>query len=182
MFEITLANWPTACRVLSENVSEWFMPMAIMHKLCIGFAVVGVINGVFMQETFKVASLDDRIMMRQKKRANEIHARKMGRLFDFADESGDGSITLDEWRDITNDPETKLWLASMELDVRDTDQLFLLMDRGDGQLHRDQLAEGISRLKGPARSIDLESLKRDQAQLLQDQRMLCERFARAAAV
>merc|ERR1712087_668936 len=52
MFEITLANWPPACRLLIENVSEWFALLAILHKLFVGFAVVAVINGVFMQETF----------------------------------------------------------------------------------------------------------------------------------
>ena len=29
---------------------EWFMLLCILHKLVIGFAVVGVINGIFIQE------------------------------------------------------------------------------------------------------------------------------------
>ena len=36
------------------------------YKLVIGFAAVGIINAVFMQETFKVAASDDKLMMRQK--------------------------------------------------------------------------------------------------------------------
>ena len=43
MFEITLANWPPASRLLAENVSEWFMLFGIIHKLTIGFAVVSVV-------------------------------------------------------------------------------------------------------------------------------------------
>ena len=43
------------------------MLLCILHKLVIGFAVVGVINGVFIQETFKVASSDNQIMMRTTK-------------------------------------------------------------------------------------------------------------------
>merc|ERR1719382_1099043 len=50
MFEITLANWPTACRVLMDNVHEAFMIYALIHKMLLGFAVVGVINAVFIQE------------------------------------------------------------------------------------------------------------------------------------
>eukprot|EP00928_Gymnodinium_smaydae_P043322 TRINITY_DN29052_c0_g1_i1.p2 TRINITY_DN29052_c0_g1~~TRINITY_DN29052_c0_g1_i1.p2 ORF type:complete len:928 (+),score=137.89 TRINITY_DN29052_c0_g1_i1:74-2785(+) len=56
MFEITLANWPPICRILSENVTEWFMPICIVHKLMIGFAVVGVISllkGIFLQKLNK---------------------------------------------------------------------------------------------------------------------------------
>merc|ERR1740130_1412094 len=44
MFELTLANWPPVTRLLAEEVSEWFMLLCVMHKVCIGFAVIGVIN------------------------------------------------------------------------------------------------------------------------------------------
>ena len=65
-------------------MSEWYFAFSIAHKVTIGFAVIGVINGVFMQalgtgrfvepsadfgctqETFKVAGSDDKIMMRQR--------------------------------------------------------------------------------------------------------------------
>ncbi|CAL1157567.1 unnamed protein product, partial [Cladocopium goreaui] len=45
MFEITLANWPPVCRALTENVTEWFMIFFLVHKVTMGFAVIGVING-----------------------------------------------------------------------------------------------------------------------------------------
>lgn len=37
---------------------EFWMPFCLFHKLTMGFAVVGVINGVLMQETFKAKSRD----------------------------------------------------------------------------------------------------------------------------
>merc|ERR1711987_41602 len=52
MFEITLGNWPPVARLLSENVTEWFTLVNVLHKLTIGFALVGVLNGVILQETF----------------------------------------------------------------------------------------------------------------------------------
>merc|ERR1712216_223800 len=69
MFEITLGNWMPPCRALVENVSEWYMLFFVLHKLLIGFSVVGVIAGVFIQETFKVATTDDKIMVMQRERA-----------------------------------------------------------------------------------------------------------------
>merc|ERR1719261_2090690 len=77
MFEITLANYPPVTRLLAEEVSEWFMLITVLHKLTIGFAVVGVINGVILQETFKVAGTDDVIMVRQKKKAVATLRHKM---------------------------------------------------------------------------------------------------------
>jgi len=76
MFEITLGNWPPMSRILSEHVSEFFMFFGVLHKLTVGFAFVGVVNGVFMQETFKVAATDDGIMLRAKKLMIKTHMKK----------------------------------------------------------------------------------------------------------
>ena len=49
---------------------EYFAIFNVAYKLVVGFAAVGIINAVFMQETFKVASSDDNVMMRQKDLGN----------------------------------------------------------------------------------------------------------------
>merc|ERR1719171_1919048 len=64
MFEVTLANWAPACRLLSNNVSEVYGLVFVLYKLIVGFAVVKVITGVFLHETFKVAQGDDDLMIR----------------------------------------------------------------------------------------------------------------------
>ncbi|CAE7232127.1 Scn11a, partial [Symbiodinium pilosum] len=62
-------------------VSEWWILPCLLHKLTVGFAVIGVINAVLMQETFKVAYLDDTVMVREKMRAMRAHVAKMSELF-----------------------------------------------------------------------------------------------------
>ena len=47
--ELTLANWAPVCRVLLEDVNEWWVVFCLLHKFTVGFAVVGVINAVLMQ-------------------------------------------------------------------------------------------------------------------------------------
>eukprot|EP00403_Amphidinium_massartii_P016482 CAMPEP_0178420706 /NCGR_PEP_ID=MMETSP0689_2-20121128/26270_1 /TAXON_ID=160604 /ORGANISM="Amphidinium massartii, Strain CS-259" /LENGTH=841 /DNA_ID=CAMNT_0020042195 /DNA_START=73 /DNA_END=2597 /DNA_ORIENTATION=- len=158
MFEITLANWPPVCRLLSERVTEWFVLFAVLHKLTIGFAVVGVINGVFMQETFKVAATDDALMVRQKHTAIRLHERKMQGFFEAADTSGDGFLSAEEFKEVLARVEVQTWLASMELDAKDVDNVFNLLDEGSGLVSMRQLIEGVARLKGTARSIDLVNL------------------------
>jgi len=123
VFEITMANWPQASRLLAEHVSEWFMVVCLTHKLIVGFAVIGVINGVFIQETFKVASSDDDIMVRSKRKAMSMHRKRMNLLFQILDESGDGRINFDEFTIIATNPTVKAWLSSMELDPDDLDRV-----------------------------------------------------------
>lgn len=166
MFEITLANWPPVCRALTENVTEWFMVFFLVHKVTMGFAVIGVINGVLMQETFKVASYDDTIMMRTKQKAMQNHIKKMQLLFEEADTSEDGKIDLDEFKEILADSELKAWLGAMELDIRDVSEAWELLqddcnDRSGG-LTAEQLVLGVARLQGTAKSLDLMKVIKEQ--------------------
>jgi len=168
MFEMTLANWPPVCRLMTEFITEWWILFALAHKLTIGFAVVGVINGVFMQETVKAASSDNNIMLRQKMRDMQKHERKMMQLFEEADKSGDGFLDLEEFRAIVSHEQVRVWLSSMELDTSDVDNLYHLLKDGNDDISRERLVAGVAKLKGSARSIDLAMLKQDMKAFQED--------------
>merc|ERR1712039_1085208 len=78
----------------------------------------------------------------------------------------DGQISPDEWTALLSDPAVKLWLASMELDTSDAKRLFSLIDSSnDGQITLEELTVGVAKLKGAARSLDVQTLMRDHAAL-----------------
>merc|ERR1739848_587239 len=132
---------------MGEHVTEWAMVVCLVHKLTIGFAVVGVINGVFIQETFKVAASDDDIMVRSKRKALSAHERKMKTLFSVLDMSNDGSVDLDEFLLIADSPVIKTWLAAMDLETDDLLTLFYYIDGdGSGQITMDELVKGVAKL------------------------------------
>jgi hypothetical protein len=164
MYELTFANWPTATRLLSEDASEWFALFCVIHKLTIGFAVVAVINGVILQETFKVAATDDLIMYRQKQRSMLSTRLKMVNLFETLDQSSDGSLSFDEFQVISEIPEVKTWLASMDIETDDLHTLFDLVDiDNSGHITLDELLERMPRIKGTARSLDVLALDKRMA-------------------
>jgi Ca2+-binding EF-hand superfamily protein len=171
-FEMTLANWPTVTRVVVESYSEWLAPLFVLHKLTIGFAVIGIINGVFIQETFRVAANDDFIMMHEKEWSQKTHKKKMTRLFLAGDASGDGQLDKKEFLALMKNQEVKMWLDSMGLDAADGEALFEYMDKDkNNNIDAAELVEGVSKLKGAARSLDLlMCLHRQQEmfQILQD--------------
>lgn len=159
MFEITLGNWPPVARLLTEEVSQWFTLIMVLHKLTIGFAVIGVINGIILQETFKVVSTDDLIMYRQKKRASQLLRGKMSSLFHALDSQGDGKLGLQEFGSIGEDRDIKLWLASLDLETDDLPTLFSLIDMdSSGYITCEELIARMPRVKGAARAIDVLSL------------------------
>eukprot|EP00435_Cladocopium_sp_Y103_P047066 s894_g13.t1 len=126
---------------------------------------------VLMQETFKVASYDDTIMMRTKQKAMQNHIKKMQLLFEEADTSEDGKIDLDEFKEILADSELKAWLGAMELDIRDVSEAWELLqdDCNDrtGGLTAEQLVLGVARLQGTAKSLDLMKVIKEQNSIKQ---------------
>merc|ERR1712032_537682 len=105
----------------------------------------------------------------------------MSGLFLEADENSDGVLSLEEFRNVVSDPLVRTWLASMDLDMRDVDALFRLIGNGDVGITSEQLIVGVERLKGAARSIDLNSLM-VQHQELQNLVASCQDEAPGASV
>eukprot|EP00971_Amphidinium_carterae_P223799 4440556-Amphidinium_carterae.1 len=102
--------------------------------------------------------MDDSIMMSQKNRQNDVHRQKMDTLFHYADNDGNGSLDREEFQNILRKQEVRTWLAAMDLDVADVDTVFDLVANSDGQVSAAELVDGVARLKGPARSIDVVAL------------------------
>jgi len=162
MFELALANWTPISRFLMENVYEWWMLFAILFKLTIGFAMIGILNSVFMQETFSATELDNDIMVAKKRRADAAHRKKMTDLFEHADTNRDGRVGRREFARMLREPAIRTWLTSMNLDISDGTLLFDLIDAGrdqDGKIDKEELIAGIARLRGPARSVDIKALR-----------------------
>eukprot|EP00931_Biecheleriopsis_adriatica_P039458 TRINITY_DN22566_c0_g2_i1.p1 TRINITY_DN22566_c0_g2~~TRINITY_DN22566_c0_g2_i1.p1 ORF type:complete len:1346 (+),score=265.62 TRINITY_DN22566_c0_g2_i1:113-4150(+) len=167
LFEITLADWVKVTRSMMTNVSELYVVFAAVHKCVIGFAVVMVLTGLFVQETMKVASQDNTIMIRQKEHATAIHVKKMSALFNVADEDGSGRLDEEEWLKVCTNENVKVWLSAMGLDVSDAGAVHreICIQTGEEDLNAEELVLGIGRLKGSARQMDLAVLSEENTQL-----------------
>lgn len=170
MFEITLGNWPPVARILQDHVHEAFCAFSILHKITVGYALIAVINGVFLKETFSAAENDDKIMMRNTEKKRDQHIKKMKSLFEAADETGDGVLDREEFIQVMTDPEIVNWLAAMDLQIADPNALFdMVIGEHDeeGTINAEQLVRGVSRLKGAARSTDMHTLSAEVKKLQQ---------------
>ncbi|CAK9030962.1 unnamed protein product [Durusdinium trenchii] len=134
MFEILFANWSPPCRILVDEVSESFAVFFLIYRCLLGFAVLNVVNAVFVQQTMKTASSDEELAFKQKERDLELFTRKVKKLFRTVDESGDGLINKDEFSKLVKDPMLNFWLGQLELEYHDLMGLFEFLDNGDGEI------------------------------------------------
>ncbi|CAK9052564.1 unnamed protein product [Durusdinium trenchii] len=163
--QVLFANWAPACRVLVDNVSEWYSIAFILYRCCVGFAVLNVVNAVFVQSTMRVASVDEELVAAEKAKAQAAYTRRVNALFSEADTSGNGALDLEECRRLLDHPQLQLWLHMLELDTPDLVGLFHMLDDGKGEISLDDLQEGLKRMKGVAKSLDLNKLQHEVAKL-----------------
>jgi hypothetical protein len=154
MFELTLGNWHPPVFLLQE-ISDWWAIGCLVYICIVWFAVVQVIRGVFISETFKVAASDDELMIMQKNRQIEDHIRKMDEFIREADINSDGFVSLEEFLSILQDRRVRTWIAAMGLEIRDAEHVFDLMDDGDKKLSAQEIVQGVAKLKGTATAVDM---------------------------
>lgn len=155
MFEILFANWGPPCRVLVENISEWFCVFFLIYRCVLGFAVLNVVNAVFVQQTIKTASSDEELAFKQKERDIAMYTRKVKNLFFTLDTSGDGSIDQGEFSKLVKHPMLKFWMSQLELEYHDLLSLFEYLDNGDGEITLMEFIDGATRLRGSAKALDI---------------------------
>ncbi|CAE7629406.1 Scn11a [Symbiodinium pilosum] len=160
MFEVLFANWAPPCRILIDHVSEWYALVFIIYRCFVGFAVLNVVNAVFVQSTMKVAQADEEFIAREKKRSEQAWQRKVSALFRQADTSGDGKIDMKEFKRLLKAPKLQLWLSQLEIETTDLWGLFQMLDTGDGEISLQEFEAGTMRIKGMARSYDLAQVHR----------------------
>jgi len=155
MFEVTLANWATSCRVLIDNVSEAYGVAYILYRCMFCFAVVRVIAAVFITETNRVTANDDEMAILRSRRTAARQLQKLRDFFAEVDLNGDGWLSWSEFQQALDDPLVKQWLTTLGVEMIELEDLFDLMDDGDGQISMDEFITGVNKLKGQARSVDL---------------------------
>jgi hypothetical protein len=153
--EITLGNWAPVCRLLTENVSELWFPVIMLYVLCISFGVMKVITACFIFETQKCAQSDQDILILEKERSAARLRENFIGVFKEIDDSGDGTVNWDEFQDLLHDNRVLTWLAALDLDLGHCQNLFSILDTGDGRISFQEFVSGVQRVKGPAKAVDL---------------------------
>ena len=65
MWEVTLGNPAPIVWLLVNSVSEWYILFFLCYHAFVGFAIVNVVRGIFLHETFKVSETDAEVIIRE---------------------------------------------------------------------------------------------------------------------
>lgn len=152
--------WIDVTHLLVDEVNPWFeMPCLFLRWIC--WAVCTIIQGVFINETFRAAEKDDEILKRRTMRDNLSDWQKMKHFFHRADRNDD-TLTLEEFIDMMGTDDAKAQLVQMGVEVDDPKTAWQLLGRPETL---QQLSDGIAKIKGGAKAMDVFTLTQDVRQL-----------------
>lgn len=153
--------WPNYAAPLVDKVHPAFAVFWIVYVGGVIFAIIKIITAVFIGETMKAASSDAVTAVTERMKATNQYIEKLKGVFESADVSGDGVLTKEEFRGMLTVPTIKHYLSHLDIEVHDAEGLFDLLDDGDGQVTLSEFVQGVTRMKGQARSADMVSLMYD---------------------
>jgi len=166
LFEITFAgSWPSLTRPVLEKVSDLYVIFFVCYITVIVFAIIRVIGAVFLKDTLEAAQNDAEQLVMDRLRMKEQFVRKLEGIFHSIDAQHDGLITEERLKAILAIPRVEAYFQTMDLDVREGQTLFHLIDNGDGEVTLEEFIDGIMRCKGPARAIDQVAMQAEFRQL-----------------
>jgi len=176
-FEFTFSGgWPGYARTLVEEVSVGFAAFFMLYISLVVFAIFRIITALFIKDTLAAAGNDTETMIHEKMKEKENYVLKLLQFFEAADATSDGLISLQEFEDALENPKIKTFLTSLDLDTHEFEQLFHMIDDGDGHVSVDEFLAGALRLKGTARSQDLIAISHNMSRMLRLQDVSAERL------
>mmetsp|Transcript_4623 Transcript_4623/g.10907 ORF Transcript_4623/g.10907 Transcript_4623/m.10907 type:complete len:541 (-) Transcript_4623:273-1895(-) len=166
MFEITHSGgWPLLVRPVLEKLGWGFAVPFLIYVTLVIFAVIRIVTALFLKETLTCADDDAAVALKEKSRRTRVYKEKLREVFLAADKDGDGNLTPEEFFSTLGLPKVRSYLSLLEVNIKDCDPLFEILDDGDGVITIEEFCKGILHLKGQASALDIIMLQRENRRI-----------------
>lgn len=143
------------------------------------FVIMNSLTSLFVDSVMQYAESDEHEMIQDKLMRKAEYMSKLVSLFRELDKSGQGEITLEDFREHLEDPRIEAFGASMDVETSDLERCFrVLTAEGHRTVDMESFVVGCIRMKGNARSIDMQGCLLSQRKASEDHRKLASMVAR----
>merc|ERR1712032_403058 len=123
------------------------------------FGVSNIVVGVFVTACTETSKKDRQLLVKSKLEALQAYRANIRSFFAEADADASGTLSWEEFQEHLKNPKVMAYFTSLELDISNAHRLFRLMDTdNNGEVGLDEFLDGCTRLKGEAKSIDVNML------------------------
>mmetsp|Transcript_33643 Transcript_33643/g.50201 ORF Transcript_33643/g.50201 Transcript_33643/m.50201 type:complete len:163 (+) Transcript_33643:2-490(+) len=115
--------------------------------------------GAFVAATAEISSRDRDVLVKNEMQNQQMYMKKIKTFFQEADRDRSGLLSWNEFREHLKIPKVSAYFRALELDVSQAHVLFRLLDRdGSSEVSLDEFLAGCFRLKGQAKSLEVNML------------------------
>mmetsp|Transcript_36624 Transcript_36624/g.87678 ORF Transcript_36624/g.87678 Transcript_36624/m.87678 type:complete len:647 (+) Transcript_36624:197-2137(+) len=133
------------------------------------FALLNIITGIFVDSSINSAQSDKEEVIQEQLHRQSSAMTEMRKLFANADRDGSGTMNLEEFETHLKSKEVRAHFLSLGIEVDKVKGLFRLLDLDmSGELSLEEFVQGCTRLRGPAKSIDLATLMNEYMRMSDD--------------
>lgn len=169
-------DWSEAAEPLTDI--NW--TFGVIWVVYIGFTLFGILNvltGIFCDAAMQAANADrsNVIQAQLEERAGLVETVRS--LFEESDADGSGQVSKEEFMRVLANEEMVAHLNSLGLHTDEAHGLFELLDDDDsGFMEVDEFVNGILRLKGAAKAVDMVTLLYENKKIYRKLNKLCGIF------
>jgi len=156
---LTGDSFHTFTRVLLKYVS-WSWLYFYSYIAFASFVMMNLVTAIIVDNCLSQSRQDEhqevvRLEHQKKKELKDLHS-----LFSRVDTDSSGTLSWKEFKKSFRDPVmTKKWLM-LDFEPSECQELFNLLDDGDGEIETKEFFEGLRRLRGPASAKDVFRLQK----------------------
>mmetsp|Transcript_70417 Transcript_70417/g.153537 ORF Transcript_70417/g.153537 Transcript_70417/m.153537 type:complete len:487 (-) Transcript_70417:377-1837(-) len=162
LFQImTLDSWSSIVRELMDGGQVWIGCFFVVFITISQFVLMNLITAVIVENAFSDSKTEEselaaRVAQRQAEEFEELSS-----IFKAMDEDGSGKLSREEMLSQSTKRKVRQKLRALDVLPKDLEQLWDILDDGDGELTAEEFTGGMKRLRGEAKSKDMLRLYRE---------------------
>jgi hypothetical protein len=117
--------------------------------------LMNIVTAVLVDNALAQSAGDDAEVAEEKKYLKDAAMARLKRMFTVIDQDGSGNLSRQEFRNALENEEIRHELAALDIDKDNCEEVFDLIDDGDGELGIEEFFAGLVRVEGPAKAKDL---------------------------
>lgn len=147
-------SWPSYATPYIEEVGSGFTFFFIPFVVLVNFAVIRVVAALFLKQTMHVADCENEAEESLRMAEKESIAVELATMFEAADTSKNGAISMQEFAEVLANPEVIGCLSHLDIEIDEAVALFGVLCADDGEADYEEFLNAALKVNSPAKTID----------------------------